>query len=83
MLDAEQIEAFRESNQEALAAAAEYLRRCEKGIPPDRWASVRGQYLVARGIKAHMQIMDWQSSMIADLINALTGSDDGSKATDA
>lgn len=72
MLDAEQIDAFAEDNADALQAASEYVRRAEKGLPPDRFCDgATGAKLVARGIYAMQCIMAAQNdalvAMAADM----------------
>lgn len=67
MIGPEDIDAFAERNGEALAQAAEYARRAGKGIPVDRWASVRQAHLVAQGIRALTQIVEFQTATIEAL----------------
>ena len=67
------LEDFEREHAEALAQAAEFARRARKGIPPDRWASTRQMYLVAKGIEAQIQIMRWQAETLAALMRASDG----------
>ncbi|MDP0925728.1 hypothetical protein Q0601_00940 [Paracoccus onubensis] len=64
MLDAEQIDNWHRDKEEALFAAKEFARRKRKGLPPDRFASSRQLHLVAEGIDALRQIIDWQNAVI-------------------
>lgn len=53
------IDAFAVHNRDALAAADEYVRRAEKGLPSDRWCDGHaGAVLVARGIKAYRRMSE-------------------------
>ena len=71
MISGEDIDAFRDQNAEALAACESFLRRCRKGIPPDRWATTQGMALVARGIAAYQQIIAWQTDALVELAEAI------------
>lgn len=72
MISADDIAAFEESNAEALTAAAEYARRAQKGIPPDRWADGNtGAVMVAQGILAQQRIMAMQTAALVDLYEAM------------
>lgn len=62
------IDDFREEYGEALAQAAEFSRRKRKGIPPDRWATERQMHLVADGITAMAQIIEWQSEFLKSFV---------------
>ena len=77
MISGDDIDAFAENNGEAIAQAVEFTRRARKGLPPDRWASVRQMYLVADGITALMQISAWQTEALARVIEATTGDVNG------
>lgn len=69
------LEDFEREHAEALAQAAEFARCARKGIPPDRWASTRQMYLIAKGIEAMQQIMRWQAETLAALVKV----DDGAQ----
>ena len=69
MINETDIDAFAEDNQEAIAAAAEYVRRAEKGLPPDRFTDgATGAKLVARGIHAMQCIMDAQNAALVAIL---------------
>lgn len=64
MLDDEQIENW----QTDIAAAREFARRGDKGIPPDRWYDgTDGLRQVVRGIQAQAQMIE----MLADAFTTL------------
>lgn len=51
------IERFFHDTEQARAAAVEYVRRSEKGLPPDRWTNgTEGAALVAEGIRAWIHL---------------------------
>ena len=77
MISADDIDAFAESSGEAIAQAVEFTRRARKGLPPDRWASVRQMYLVADGITALMQINAWLTEALARDVETTTGDVNG------
>lgn len=53
MITAEDIEAFRDANEEHEKTADEYARRWRKGLPSDRWCDgSQGAASVAMGIAA-------------------------------
>ena len=65
MISKDDIDAFAEGHEEALSAAETYLRRARKGIPPDRWTDgADGARMVAQGIMAMQQIIDWQNDAL-------------------
>ena len=70
MISADDIDAFREANGQALSQANEYARRAKKGLPVDRWASARQAHDVAKGIAAMQAIIAMQTEAIQALINA-------------
>ena len=62
------LEDWHEEHAEALAALNSFCRRCERGIPPDRWAtSVRQQELMVKGTRYLQQHV----SILADCLKAL------------
>lgn len=72
MINETDLDAFAEDNADALQAASEYVRRAEKGLPPDRFCDgATGAKLVARGIYAMQCIMAAQNdaliAMAADM----------------
>ena len=72
MLDAEQINNWQRDNADALQAAAEYVRRAEKGLPADRLCDgAVGALLVAKGIHAQQVIMELQADALAALADEL------------
>ena len=79
MISAEDIDAFRDQNAEALAACESFLRRCRKGIPPDRWATTQGMALVARGIAAYQQIIAWQTDALIAVTEAIAREPDADR----
>jgi len=50
---------WKEEMQEALAQASEFARKAKRKLPVDRWASERQMWLVAKGIEARDQIIEW------------------------
>ena len=69
-LGPDDIEAFAESNANALEAAVEFARRSRKGIPPDRWCDgTSGAHMVARGIEAWMQMYQLASGAFLHIHN--------------
>lgn len=63
---------FRKEHEEAIAAANEYARRWEKGLPSDRFANgAKGEALVGRGIRAFQQIMAMQNAALIELFNEI------------
>ena len=81
MLDAEQIANWERDNADALQAAAEYVRRAEKGLPADRLCDgAVGARLVAKGIHAQQVIMALQADALAALAAELQ--DRGADAMD-
>lgn len=62
---------WKEEMQEALAQASEFVRRAKKKIPADRWASERQMWLVAKGIEARDQIIEWLKVSLAAANRAL------------
>lgn len=72
MLSQDDIDAFKSANQAAIAAADEYRRRAEKGLPADRFADgTEGAILVGRGIAAYQKIMAMQTAALMDLFGAM------------
>jgi hypothetical protein len=72
MISVEDIEAFEANNSECLAAASEYARRANKGLPSDRWADgTTGAVMVAQGIIAQQRIMAMQTAALVDLYEAM------------
>jgi len=71
VISVEDIDAFLTDNAEALAACESFLRRCRKGVPPDRWATTQGMASVARGIAAYQQIIAWQTEALVELAEAI------------
>lgn len=67
MISAADIEAFRETFGDDLAAASKFAQRKRKGIPADRFASTEMLHSVARGIDAMQQILAIQSEFIVAL----------------
>lgn len=65
------LDAFYSRNSAAIAVAAEYARRAERGLPPDRWSDgTEGAALVARGIRAQEVIMSLLSEALGAMIAA-------------
>ena len=61
---------FREEYREALLAANEYKRRCEKGLPADRLTDgTAGAKMVAEGIRAMQIIMALQTQAISEMFS--------------
>ena len=62
---------FQEEYKEALAAAGEFSRRAQKGIPADRWYDgSAGAKLIALGIWAQQMIMAMQCNALEAFIEA-------------
>jgi len=60
---------FRPEHAAALAAAAEFRRRAEKGIPADRWADgTAGAALVAQGIAIMEGLLETQADVIRAML---------------
>lgn len=71
MLSQDDIDAFKADNEAALAAADEYKRRAEKGLPADRFADgTEGAYLVAQGIAAYQWIVSVQATGMLNMLDA-------------
>lgn len=68
MISQDDIDAFTEEGNAAIEAANEYARRKRKGIPPDRWATTYGQFLVARGIEEYARRLDALSDTVKVLM---------------
>lgn len=84
MITVEDIARFQEDTDEAIRAADTYARRREKGIPPDRWADgVRGEHMVALGIRALQETINIQadamSAMLEDIQSRTYGVTDATK----
>lgn len=60
----EQVEQYARDEAESIGQALEYARRAEKGLPADRYGSVRQMILAARGIKAMATIIGMQTAII-------------------
>jgi hypothetical protein len=72
MLTQDDITAFQEDAATALAAADEYARRAQKGLPPDRFTDgTTGALMVARGIIAQQRIIAMQTAALVDLYEAM------------
>lgn len=69
------IDDFREEYGEALAQAAEFARRKRKGTPTDRWATERQMHLVADGITAMAQIIEWQGEYLRQFVDMVNDAD--------
>lgn len=53
MISQDDIDAFADERGPDIKAAAEFVRRAEKGLPPDRWSDGEiGAQSVAKGIRA-------------------------------
>jgi hypothetical protein len=73
MLDADQIDAFREDTADAIDAAMTYRKRAKKGLPADRWADgATGARLVAQGIHALECIIAMQTAALEDMLEEAT-----------
>jgi hypothetical protein len=71
MTPQEQLDEFYSRNSKPIAAALEYARRAEKGIPPDRWSDgTAGALDVARGIRAQEVIMSLMADAMQQMIEA-------------
>lgn len=73
MITAQDIEAFADENGAAMAMAAKFARRAQRGLPPDRWATTHEMHQVAHGIAALHRLIAIQSA----LIEALASQDGG------
>lgn len=72
MIGPDDIAAFEADNADAIAAANEYVRRAQKGLPADRLCDgATGALLVARGIHAYQAIMAVQADALAALADEL------------
>ena len=72
MISADDLDAFAAENGPAIAQAATFARRCERGLPPDRWATTAEMHQVARGIWALTRLVAIQTALLADLADAPT-----------
>lgn len=69
-LGPDDIKAFAEDAEEALKAAQTYVKRRNKGLPPDRWYDGHnGAELVAKGIVAQSTMIELLSGAFIQMWN--------------
>lgn len=70
MISQDDIEAFAEQYGPDMKAAAEFVRRAEKGLPADRWSDGEiGAQSVAKGIRALFEINSMVSGAFMTIWN--------------
>ena len=62
---------FREEYEEAVSQLHEFVRRAKKGLPSDRWASERQQWLVAKGAEWQGRVLEWTGEALKAAHKAL------------
>jgi hypothetical protein len=63
------IDRFYSANSDAIKTAVKFVKRAERGLPYDRWATLVEQEQVARGIKALLVIIEMQHQTIGRLVD--------------
>ena len=65
LIGPDDIEAFRDANAGAFAAASKFVAQAQRGLPHDRYAPAQDMPLVAAAIAAQWQIIAWLTDSVA------------------